>query len=746
MEYFVFEAALLMLAAYLLGAILGCLVRRLVTRDDKQPAATVTSAKNAAPVAATAAAAVREAPEPVQPKIETVANPTPPQDTKVAESARFERVLANAPAASATPAPSDPAKASTASEYDENSVSAAGAAAAAAAAAVAATAIASTTNDTAKSDTTTTAEAPSPDVRLPSVGGSAGSSGVSAPVIAAAVAAADSRPADDLRNIRGIDEQTAGELNQLGYTHYSQIAAWTSSDIDRVRGAFGDNRATKGSWIEQAKVLASGQQTSFVKRKNTATEVAAAPASGLLPAEPIPASATSQNTQPDNQSATTQIAATAAAAAASASTPPTQAAPQTEQSATAEIAATAALAAAAAAAAAATASDSDSDATTMPAVPDDLKKIEGIDAATEELLNENGVSTYAQIAKWTQVHVEKVDGLVGKPGRVSEQNWIEQAQILANGKQTAFSSGATRAPRTVVPTPAVAPLAPEPKPGDDLTRIQGLDEKADELLRSKSVTTFAQIANWTPAHEEKVGSLLSQPGRVEKEKWIAQAKLLAAGEDPSSAFTAPTPTTQSSDAASDTVPEQIAAAPTPARPSSMAAAAAAATAATGAAIASATTPASDKADEAPAAPAPSTAASAAPATPASPAAETTSPARPTRLADAIRQNTAQQTATTGSGVAGMRSVRSQLLSGKTDAPAGNVDDLKKIRGIGVLIEKKLNAMGVHSYEQIAQWSAADIDRISRVLDFKGRIEREGWVQQARILTSGGQTEFSKRLT
>ena len=74
-----------------------------------------------------------------------------------------------------------------------------------------------------------------------------------------------------------------------------------------------------------------------------------------------------------------------------------------------------------------------------------------------------------------------------------------------------------------------------------------------------------------------------------------------------------------------------------------------------------------------------------------------------------------------------------------------LDDLKRIRGIGVLIEKKLNSLGVVAYEQIANWTAEDIDRVSQSLDFKGRIERENWVEQARILASGGATEFSRRV-
>jgi predicted flap endonuclease-1-like 5' DNA nuclease len=54
-------------------------------------------------------------------------------------------------------------------------------------------------------------------------------------------------------------------------------------------------------------------------------------------------------------------------------------------------------------------------------------------------------------------------------------------------------------------------------------------------------------------------------------------------------------------------------------------------------------------------------------------------------------------------------------------------------------------MGVTTYEQIAKWTQADIDRVSGALDFKGRIERENWIEQARILAGGGQTDFSRRM-
>ena len=64
------------------------------------------------------------------------------------------------------------------------------------------------------------------------------------------------------------------------------------------------------------------------------------------------------------------------------------------------------------------------------------------------------------------------------------------------------------------------------------------------------------------------------------------------------------------------------------------------------------------------------------------------------------------------------------------------DDIKMIGGVGPALEKKLNALGVTSLKQIAEWTAEDIERIDTELSFKGRIEREEWVQQAKDLLAG----------
>ena len=72
------------------------------------------------------------------------------------------------------------------------------------------------------------------------------------------------------------------------------------------------------------------------------------------------------------------------------------------------------------------------------------------------------------------------------------------------------------------------------------------------------------------------------------------------------------------------------------------------------------------------------------------------------------------------------------------------DDLKRIRGIAGPLEYKLHHFGITTYEQIANWTPKDIALVSDHLNFKGRIERENWIKQAKILSGGGETEFSQR--
>ncbi len=77
---------------------------------------------------------------------------------------------------------------------------------------------------------------------------------------------------------------------------------------------------------------------------------------------------------------------------------------------------------------------------------------------------------------------------------------------------------------------------------------------------------------------------------------------------------------------------------------------------------------------------------------------------------------------------------------------GTGDDLKQIKGVGPALEKLLNQIGVWHFDQIASWKARDIAHVDGLMvGFKGRITRDEWVKQARILARGGATEFSARV-
>ena len=64
------------------------------------------------------------------------------------------------------------------------------------------------------------------------------------------------------------------------------------------------------------------------------------------------------------------------------------------------------------------------------------------------------------------------------------------------------------------------------------------------------------------------------------------------------------------------------------------------------------------------------------------------------------------------------------------------DDLKKISGVGPKLEQVLNGMGVTRFADIAGWSAEDAARIDAEIGLGGRIERDGWIAQARALAGG----------
>ncbi|KIC33340.1 NADH-quinone oxidoreductase subunit E [Leisingera sp. ANG-S5] len=79
-----------------------------------------------------------------------------------------------------------------------------------------------------------------------------------------------------------------------------------------------------------------------------------------------------------------------------------------------------------------------------------------------------------------------------------------------------------------------------------------------------------------------------------------------------------------------------------------------------------------------------------------------------------------------------------------EALGGLPDDLKLLKGVGPKLEEKLNSLGFFHFEQIADWTEAEVAWVDARLKFKGRITRDGWIEQAKRLQVGDETEFAKR--
>jgi predicted flap endonuclease-1-like 5' DNA nuclease len=383
-----------------------------------------------------------------------------------------------------------------------------------------------------------------------------------------------------------------------------------------------------------------------------------------------------------------------------------------------------------------------------PSGAQDLRRIRLIDAGIEARLNTLGVDRYDQIAAWTRDDVKRVGQALGLKGRINQENWIEQALILAKGGETHYSARRARgeAPKAA-PTPdegerpapssiplprpmsragvAAAVVSPPP-----LIDVGPASAVVVPLTSAPLVAERAAFANRTvrspvqPAPEDAaldvVHAVPVRPVLPERDNLQRIGGVTPEIEQGLNAqdVSRYLQIAQWSPSDIERFEKQLL---------------------TGGRIAR-----ENWVEQA----------------------QILSRGGDTRFSrafdhpgtdvgDAPREQPAART-----DLGSLRSVRSRAYQGAPEpgpeaaqraaaqnkvVRASNSNDLKRIRGIGVLIERKLNSMGVITYDHIANWTADDIDRVSQSLDFKGRIERENWVEQARILSAGGQTEFSRRV-
>ena len=154
---------------------------------------------------------------------------------------------------------------------------------------------------------------------------------------------------------------------------------------------------------------------------------------------------------------------------------------------------------------------------------DDLEQIRGVGPKLALRLRENGVTTFAQIAAWTDAEIDAFDAKLPEfRGRIRKEGWVESARACLAGPS---DEPAAASPE---PDPVVAveqPPAVIYDAADDLVDLYGVGPRIARLLSEHGVTTFRQIAAWTPADVQRFSALLPDfKDRIVDEGWVDSAR------------------------------------------------------------------------------------------------------------------------------------------------------------------------------------------------------------------------------
>jgi predicted flap endonuclease-1-like 5' DNA nuclease len=219
-------------------------------------------------------------------------------------------------------------------------------------------------------------------------------------------------------------------------------------------------------------------------------------------------------------------------------------------------------------------------------------------------------------------------------------------------------------------------LARNGKP-DDLVRISGVGPKNEKILHSLGYFHFDQIAAWTPENVAWVDDHLKFNGRIGREEWINQARLLAEGNDAEFTRLYGTGGEGSKDTGLRTVRG----------------------------------PREQGAEQNPVA----------------------------ALMSDVDKRAAAKLADDKDAAAG----KMNRPKGIAAARGGKADDLQRISGVGPKNESVLHSLGFYHFDQIAAWTSTEVNWVDDHLRFGGRIKREEWIRQARLLAEGKEAEFTK---
>jgi len=141
------------------------------------------------------------------------------------------------------------------------------------------------------------------------------------------------------------------------------------------------------------------------------------------------------------------------------------------------------------------------------------------------------------IAAWLLMRANRTTRVVGTD--TSSKDVLDEGAARAARNQALIDAPVATTKDSAVPA-APAPAAPTPVPAstptstapDDLRRIKGVGPKLAALLNEQGITSFAQIAAWDTADIEQVDALLGRfAGRITRDQWTEQAKLLSARDE-----------------------------------------------------------------------------------------------------------------------------------------------------------------------------------------------------------------------
>ncbi len=245
----------------------------------------------------------------------------------------------------------------------------------------------------------------------------------------------------------------------------------------------------------------------------------------------------------------------------------------------------------------------------------------------------------------------------------------KKAAKKAPAKKAAASSGSWRSGTTKLGTPGA-------NHRDDLKVVNGIGPVLEKTLNGYGIQTWEQLAAFTKADIDKVDDALSFPGRIERDEWVSQAKALLKGHTPGENTSAKAAPKKSAKKAAKKAAKKVVAKKAPAKKATKKVVAKKA------------------------------------------------PAKKAAKKSAVRKDRSGRT------------LVSNWSKGKTKlgtAGAGHKDDLKVVNGIGPVLEKTLNGYGIQTWEQLAAFTKADIDKVDDALSFPGRIERDEWLAQAKDL-------------